>query len=180
MTSIYLVGHINDDTQTCSECLFTVHIRNNNQSFCHRLPLEKLLLLKLTSLPWSSKQWHYEGLILSGMAHRNQEIDEHLSMTPINQKDKSSVSLFAVCYSVGDRHSPCMQTMSPVCQRHNNSAGRPHLHHCVNNKCDWSQYWLLYFGEKRCPQTAAEVVRSLKLSSLTFLKISKISLSKNE
>lgn len=35
----------------------------------------------------------FAGLILSGIALRNQEIDEHLSMTPINQKDKSSVSL---------------------------------------------------------------------------------------
>lgn len=50
------------------------------------------------------------------MALRNHEIDNHLSMTPVNQKDKSSVWLAAACYSAGDRHSPRTLTPSPICQ----------------------------------------------------------------
>lgn len=91
------------------------------------------------------------GLDSLGMALRNHEIDNHLSMTPVNQKDKSSVSLSAGCYSAGDRHSPRMQTLSPICQRHNNVVGRPHLHHLANNKCNWWKHWLLYHGQEGCP-----------------------------
>jgi len=77
--------------QAFPQRLLTVHTGNNNQSFCHRFSA-KVAVLKGTALPWCPKHWVYEGLILSGMPLRSQEIDKHLRMTPINHKDKSSVS----------------------------------------------------------------------------------------
>lgn len=109
------------------------------------------------------------------MALRNHEIDNHLSMTPVNQKDKSSVSFSVGCYSAGDKHSPPMQTLSPVCQRHNNVAGRPHLHHLANNKCNWWKYWLLYHGKEGCPSWPFSAkIPFLHLSSLTFWRCPKL------
>lgn len=150
----------------CPPCLVTVHMENDNQSFCHRLTG------KVAALPCCSKQSLHEGLILSGIALRNQAIDEYLSMTPINHKDKSSVSLGAVFYSIGDRQSPCMQTMSPICQEHNNGPGRPHLHHYVNNKCNWLRNWLFYFEKRDVPRERLRQLNyPLNVSSLTSLKI---------
>lgn len=92
-------------------------------------------------------------------------------MTRVNQKDKSSVSLCVCCYSAGDRHSPQMQTLSLICQRHNNLAGRPHLHHLANNKCNWWKYWLLYHGKEGCPSWPfLGKSHFLQWSSLTFSK----------
>lgn len=173
VTSIYLVGRRYKWWYTDKHVpsVSSQSIRGIVINLSATASLEKSLLWKLTALPCCSNQLVDERLILSGMGLRNQEIDEHLSMTPINQKDKSSVSLWAVCYSMGDRHSPCMQTLSPICQGHNNSPGRPPLHHCVNNKCNWSQYWFIYFGEKRCPKRAVQAIKkiwSLNISYLTF------------
>lgn len=115
------------------------------------------------------------------MALRNHEIDNHLSMTLVNQKDKSSVSLSVGCYSAGDRHSPRMQTPSPICQRHNNVAGRPHLHHLAHNKCNWRKYWLLYHGKEGCPSWPfSGKSNSFHLSSYTFWRknISEVTIDK--
>lgn len=137
--------------QACPQRLLTVHTGNNNQSLCHGVSRKSRFCWELRARPRSSKQWLSEGPDSFGMALRNHEIDKHLSMTPVNQRDKSSVSLSAGCYSAGDRHSPRMQTLSPICQRHNNVPGRPHLHHLAHNKCNWWKYWLLYHGKEDCP-----------------------------
>lgn len=124
--------------QACPQCLLIVHIGNNNQSFCHG-PSRKVAFVELRALPRCCKRWASEGLILPGLALRNYKIDNHLSMTLVNQRDKSTVSLSAVCYSMGDKHSPCTQTMSPICQRHKNILAAPI---CITlwttNAIDWN------------------------------------------
>lgn len=106
------------------------------------------------------------------MALRNHEIDKRLGMTRVNPKDKSSaVSRRLRAILATDRHSPRMQTMSPICQRHNDAAGRPHLHHCVNNKMYLINILIMYYvgGRRRQrPVGAVKPSDSLDLSSLTF------------
>lgn len=105
--------------QSCTLCLLIVWVGNINDYFCHRHR-------NANCTTYSCFQNKFTLIV---MALRNQETDEHLQMTPINQQDKSSVP----CVTMRDRQSPCMQTMSPICQRHKRSSGRPHLHHFVHN-----------------------------------------------
>lgn len=132
--------------------------------------------LKLPSVPCCIDQSVYEGLFLSEKALRNREIDEHLSMTPINLQHKSSVSLCAMCYSMGDRQSPCMQTMSPICQGHNNSPGRPI---CITvwttNVIDQNIDYFVFRKEMSLVSFLGSwIIASLNLSYVTFLKMYKV------